>query len=153
MRAVDRIKYALRNCNIETLPFTVINSIPHKNQRYDTVGDWQETFSGRPGEFLRFKISRMNLISEFAVLIHEMIEWFFCKLAGITSEQVDAWDMGEGKDLDDPGSDPRAPYHLQHMFALQVERMIVEQAGITWEIHEEALDNVGQEDADLHDQG
>lgn len=67
------------------------------------------------------------------VLIHEMIEEYLCRKKKITHKMIDDFDMSEyGRSLSDPGSDPQAPYHSQHMFALWIEQMLCEKLGISW---------------------
>ena len=44
------------------------------------------------------------------------------------------------KELDEPGDDPRAPYHREHEFAGCVERLLAHELGIDWNDYEDALD-------------
>lgn len=123
----------------------VISFIPQADQRYDTVGDWFRDAD----DTVHFRISQMgNPIHEQAVLLHEMAEFFRCERDGVSVEQVDAWDMGEGKDLDEPGNDPRAPYHLQHVFATAIERAFIEGMGIEWGAYDAAVGDHGVRDDD-----
>lgn len=120
---------------IDHSPMVIIDVIPQDKQRYPTVGDWQWC-----NGILVMHISDMeNKDYEFMVVIHEMIEAWLCRKRGITQEMVDAWDNGEGKDLEDPGSDERAPYHKEHMLALQIERALCDEMGLNWEEYEECL--------------
>lgn len=103
-----------------------IKTVPHKHQRYDTLGDWVGH------ERIRFySISEMgNPKYEFLVALHEMIEHAACIEAGISGDDVDRFDfMYEG---DDPGNDPKAPYHKQHTFAEKIEREVCEFLGLDW---------------------
>ena len=114
----------------------MVEVIPQAKQRYPTVGDWQFNDQGA----LIMKISDMgNKDYEFMVAIHEAVEAWLCRKAGITQEMVDAWDMGEGKDLEDPGSDEKAPYHRQHMLALDIEKALCDEMGINWDEYEQKL--------------
>lgn len=61
---------------------------------------------------------------EFLVAMHEVIEAFLCKTRGVTQQRVDAFDTGPGKDLDEPGDDPRAPYFHEHQFASKIEKLM-----------------------------
>jgi hypothetical protein len=61
---------------------------------------------------------------EFLVGLHELIEAYLCKTRGISEASVTAFDTGVGANLDEPGDDPRAPYHNEHVFATKVERMM-----------------------------
>ena len=65
-------------------------------------------------------------------LVHELVEALLCRSMGITGAQVDDFDMlhrGEGE----PGEDPSAPYHWQHMAAEAVERALADQIAVNWE--------------------
>ena len=120
-----------------------IKFIPQAEQRYDTCGDFFRDDDG----VVHFRISQMgDPAYEMAVLIHELAEFIRCEQDGVTIEQVDAWDMGEGKDLDEPGNDPRAPYHAQHVFATAVERAFIEGMGITWDEYDAAVGDHGAMD-------
>lgn len=63
-------------------------SIPHNQQRYPTLGDyWEE-----PGA-VQFRISTMEHPEyEVMVLIHELIEYYLIKKAGISVAAIDKFD-------------------------------------------------------------
>ena len=110
----------------------IIGTIPHSEQRYDTVGDWQgmgQDFTIRVSESKDYRYN-------FLVAIHELVEVALCVQAGIHSGDVDAWDMKH----DEAGDDPKAPYHRQHLFAEAIERLIALEMGVRWDIYESALD-------------
>lgn len=111
-----------------------IQTIPHNQQRYDTVGDW---FPNEEGE-LQIRVSQSTPESEFLVVIHELVESLLCVRKGITPQSVDSWDMGHPQ-LEDPGDDPRAPYHKEHVIATIIERLICCDIGCSWYEHEENL--------------
>jgi hypothetical protein len=139
----------------------VIGSIEHKTQRYDTVGDWHI----EPDGGVLVVVSRMSdQHYEFLVALHELIEAYLCKHAGISEEDVTWYDREfESKrrailsvlevllatadnaeataviqrrrsetEAAEPGDDPRAPYHKQHVFASKIERMVADQLGVDW---------------------
>ena len=112
-----------------------ITPIPHSSQRYNTIGDWQ--FDSNRN--LRVVVSKMgNVDFEFLVGLHEVIEAFLCRRAGITTKQVDAFDMswvGKGE----PGDDVRAPYYRQHMIATMIENIIGHELDIDWEEYDTIL--------------
>ena len=114
-----------------------VETIPQSKQRYPTVGDW--IFNGL-GD-LNMKISDMgNPKYELMVAIHEMIEAYLCRERGISEESVTAFDTSEyGLKLEDPGSDPKAPYHKEHMFALEIEKMLCKEFGLDWDKYEQCL--------------
>jgi hypothetical protein len=115
----------------------IVNVIPQSKQRYPTVGDWM--FDGL-GD-LNMKISDMgNPDYEFMVAIHEACEAWLCRKRGISEESVTAFDTSEyGLSLKDPGSDCKAPYHVEHMFALQIEKLLAEKLDVNWDEYEKKL--------------
>ena len=115
-----------------------IKTIPHKDQRYDTVGDWQWD-----GDNLLITISDMgDWRANVAVAIHELVEVALCKQAGISQESVDAFDTGPGSDTNDPGDLPDAPYRDQHCFATAVERMLIAAFGMSWKDYDDKVNSL-----------
>ncbi len=106
-----------------------IDALDHCDQRYDTVGDWQVT----PGDTLQVTVSYLgDRRMEALVAVHELVEAILCLHRGIAPEAVDKFDQdfeGEGE----PGDDPKAPYHREHVFATQVERMLADELGVDWD--------------------
>lgn len=100
-----------------------IKSIPQKEQRYPTIGDWWED-NGEMKIRVSEELGNENYILMIAV--HELIEQHLCRKRGITQEIVDAFDNAH-LDVDDPGLLPDAPYHKEHLFALVVEGMLANQ--------------------------
>ena len=113
----------------------IIETIEHKDQRYNTVGDWQFI-----GDELIIKVSKLeDERLEFLVGLHELVEAYLCKVYGITSEQVDAFDMAHEDDID-PGGIPTAPYYRQHLFATVVEHIIAGELDVDWDAYETAIE-------------
>lgn len=124
----------------------LIESVPHSEQRYDTVGDWQWKTVDQLGlvkpstihssePVLHIKVSQMSdWRYEALVGLHEAIEALLCKQAGVTEEEVDAFDFNfslahfEGE----PGDDQHAPYHHQHQFASSVEANVAFRLKVDW---------------------
>ena len=50
-------------------------------------------------------------------------------------EKIDKFDMGYKGD--DPGLDPKAPYHREHMKCLELEKHLCEQLYLHWDIFNE----------------
>lgn len=124
--------------------------IPHKKQRYDTVGD----YFLKKGRWI-FHISKMkDKRYPVAVFLHEIIEFFLCRTLGISMEAIDHFDMAYEKArraglqvapchcafYEEPGDDPHAPYHQIHMVATRCERLICEALGIKWEQYCEVVE-------------
>lgn len=114
-----------------------IRTIPHKNQRYDTAGDYF-IVNGTD----KFRISDCgNWIFEVAIAIHELVEWAWVRKNNISIAMIDDFDirfeeergMGIHGPDDEPGDDPNAPYHRGHCFATAVERMVIAMLGESWE--------------------
>lgn len=99
--------------------------IQHRDQRYETVGDYWTDRSG-----LHFRVSALgNPDMEFLVLVHELIEEHMTRRAGIREEDIKAFDemyeeeraKGLHSIEDEPGHDPRAPYAREHLLATGIE--------------------------------
>ena len=118
----------------------LIESIPHADQRYGTCGDWYPV--GADSDALRINISHLNdHAMESLVAVHELVEALLCLKRGITAEQVDAFDLdfvGPGE----PGDDPAAPYHREHVFATQIEEMLAKELGVDWDAYGRAVDKL-----------
>lgn len=113
----------------------VIETIPHHEQRYATVGDYWDDADGTK----QIRVSdlgdwRMNLL----VALHELIELSLCDQRGISEPDVKAWD--EDHPDKDPGALPDAPYHREHMFAEAVERLVGGELGVSWPQYEERVE-------------
>jgi len=105
-----------------------IEVIPHKLQRYETSGDWYTLSNG----LLHFKISqRSDKKHEWLDAMHEQIEQFICELRGVSQEQVDEWDFAH-PGMEDPGSDPKAPYFEGHAFANSICMELAKKIGVDW---------------------
>lgn len=111
-----------------------IKTIPDKDQRYDTVGDYWKN-----GDKDEIRISEMgNRQYEFFVAVHEMIEQFLCENKGITNEEITKFDMEyeanrKAGDDSEPGASIYAPYHKEHMFSDKIERLLAEESKIDWD--------------------
>ena len=112
----------------------VVEFVDHKDQRYDTVGDyWRE------GDTLQVRISKLKKPAyEMAVLQHELLEWMLCELHGVKLQAIDKFDFGypEGEE---PGDDKNAPYHKEHVEATKVEKQIIKAAGEDWKEYDNSV--------------
>ena len=116
-----------------------IATIPHGEQRYETVGDYWIDAAGT----LQIKVSALgDWRAERLVAIHELIEQTLTQAAGITNEAIDAFDMGH-PDLSDPGADPRAPYHRQHTIATGIEMLLCAELGLSWAEYDATVEAAG----------
>ena len=118
-----------------------IETIPHKNQRYETAGDWIFDSSGD----LTIRVSDLGDWRFNALIgLHELVEVLQCKHDGVTQEAVDAFDIAFEKNRapdneDEPGDDPKAPYQRQHNLATGIERIMAASMGVKWEEYDGAI--------------
>lgn len=119
----------------------IIETIPHSDQRYDTVGDWKRNKNGD----LHITVSDMgNDDYAFLVGIHETVEAWLCERQGVTDQVVTEFDTSyealrpEG-DESEPGDAKNSPYGRQHTFATAVERMMCAALGLSWHEYEQTV--------------
>jgi hypothetical protein len=114
-----------------------ISTIPHKNQRYDTVGDWQFI-----DDILVVRVSDLgDWRMEYLVADHEVREALLCRHRGITEKQVDEFDFawkGEGE----LGDDLLCPCRKEHFFATSIERLTAAELGVDWAEYEAEIDSL-----------
>jgi hypothetical protein len=128
-----------------------INIIAHKDQRYDTVGDWYYSDNGH----LVINVSRLpndpDNEKALAVAFHELCEVLICRSKGITQKQVDKFDkdfekLQKGSTLynedAEPGDMSDSPYHIEHGFATAAERMLIAAMGINWNNYNKSVEGV-----------
>ncbi len=120
-----------------------ILSIPHKQQRYETVGDYF-----RADGQLQVRVSKMsNWRYEACVLVHELVEIFIVKHQGIEFIEIDKFDKQFEKrrkrgNTDEPGDDKRSPYRMAHCVATGVERILAAILGVCWKEYEEEINSL-----------
>ena len=114
-----------------------IKTIPHNQQRYETVGDyWWENGN------LQIRVSDMgNQDFEYLVAEHELKEAYLCKKRGIKEPDIMAFDIAH-PNSDDPGSEPDAPYYKEHFFTEAIERLIAGQLNINWQEYGKAIEKL-----------
>jgi hypothetical protein len=123
--------------------------IPHREQRYDTTGDWQLL-----GDDIVIRTSDLgNPDYNFLEGLHEVVEAYLCKRMGITQKMVDDYDFayetahqrGDANypcgcpynRLSDPGSDPHSPYLCAHLVAEAVEAIVARTLRADWKEYDE----------------
>ncbi|HXW95455.1 MAG TPA: hypothetical protein VEJ19_07100 [Nitrososphaerales archaeon] len=130
----------------DTKPVFMVSQVPHKKQRYETVGDW---IPGRPAQIRVSKMKDQRYV--FLVALHEMIEYELCKMHGITDREVVAFDVNFEAErrmnlhpLDaEPGNHPKAPYRNEHEFATMIEMMVAHKLGVSWSDYEKTVLSLG----------
>ena len=127
-------------------PLFSIAQVPHRKQRYETVGDW---IPGRPAQIRVSKMKDQRYV--FLVALHEMIEYELCKMHGITDDEVVAFDVNFEVERRmnlhsfdaEPGDHPKAPYRNEHAFATMIEMMVAQKLGVSWSDYEKTVLSLG----------
>lgn len=106
-----------------------IEFIPQEAQR----PGWKYGDYWVDGDTLEIRISEYQN-PDFAVFlaVHELLEAYRCVKKGVTMAAIDAFDLAH-QDDEDPGQLPDAPYHLEHMQSMEVERLLCQQDGYDFE--------------------
>ena len=119
-------------------------TIPHKQQRYETVGDW---FTNKHDGTVNIRVSELGSWRfELLVAIHELVEAFQCMHDGVTEESVDKFDKQYVGSDNEPGDDVNAPYRRQHCLATGIERILASTLGVDWSTYEEKLSRLVYEE-------
>ncbi len=125
-----------------------IQTIPHQEQRYNTVGDYWERQTPEGATVVEVRISVLpNPLFERLILIHELVEYFLVSLAGIPIQAIDDFDIAfeaqrEPSDLGEPGDQRQAPYYHQHQMATVIERLCAFLLGVDWQDYEDAVNSL-----------
>lgn len=121
-----------------------IVTVPHRDQRYDTVGDWYVA----PDGTWRIQISKLDDWRHWIlVAVHELVEMALCTHNNVSSGAVDRFDKAyesnrpEG-DVSDPGDSAQAPYKREHCVATAIERLMCAELDVDWEDYEDALSDL-----------
>lgn len=123
----------------------LIETKPHAQQRYPTIGDWW--FEGRD---LHIVVSEelLNLTDgrEYVALVglHELVEALLCKRRRIPESSVTVFDVSH-EDAEEPGDLEDAPYHQEHVTATHLERLFADALDINWDNYDWAVKHVGNE--------
>jgi hypothetical protein len=119
-----------------------IKTIPHNEQRYETIGDYQEL----PNNKLLVTVSDMgDTYKELLVAVHELCEYYVCRIRGIEEPDIAAFDKqyevnrAEDDLTSEPGDDPKAPYRREHRFAENIERQLCHELGLDWGEYEKTV--------------
>lgn len=118
----------------------IIETIPHEQQRYTTVGDWFYDTDGT----LHIKVSALSDPKrEQLIAVHELVEVLCCQHAGISQKAVDDFDKSFGDNMEEePGDSPDAPYVRQHCLATGIERILAAEWGMSWKQYEWELEHL-----------
>jgi len=119
-----------------------IEVIPHKDQRYETVGDW----FFEPNGDITIRVSKLaNWKREMLVAVHELVEVLLCKSDHVSQKAVDEFDILYEKhrskgDTSEPGDWPDAPYARQHCIATGIERILAAELKVCWKDYEAEIE-------------
>ena len=115
----------------------VIETIPHKKQRYPTPGDWWFEKNG----VWHIRVSQLSdWRYEILIAVHELVEMALCKTWCVSEVDVTNFDIqfeaeraaGKHTSQDEPGDDPRAPYRTAHFVATTIERIFAVALCVDW---------------------
>lgn len=105
-----------------------IRTVPQCEHRFTTIGDWWE----RDGT-LEVRISYLpDWRWQIGVLVHELVEWIYCKRRGITSDECDRFDRFYEEQYrskvipveKEAGYDKRCPYHRGHVWGDRIAWLV-----------------------------
>jgi len=112
-----------------------VKTIRPDQHRYPTHGDYFTDDRGVE----QIRVSDMGDHKlELCIAIHEIVESYLCKDAGIPEEAITAFDLKFEDELalglhgpdDEPGDQPDCPYSEQHRKAMIVEHLIANFLGV-----------------------
>lgn len=111
-----------------------ISTIPHKEQRYPTAGDWYDL-----DHQTIIRVSDLgDEDMEFCIAIHEAVEQYLCRKNGVSDEVVSEFDK-KYLDHNNPGDLRDAPYHKEHMVASVIELLLIKELGFDLEEYDKKL--------------
>ena len=123
-----------------------IESIPHDEQRYPTVGDYWLDESGTD----QVRVSSMpDWRYEALVAVHELVEMLLARHRGISEEHISQFDIAfeqareQGGAFGEPGDAPDAPYRREHFFATNLERLLAAELDVDWFTYDRFVDALG----------
>lgn len=119
-----------------------IREISHSQQAYETCGNWTINPSGETWDITVSNLGDWRYA--FLVAVHELIELALCRHRGISETAVTQFDLAfeaarSDGNTDEPGHDPAAPYHHEHVFAEAIERQVAAQLGVEWNSYEQKV--------------
>jgi hypothetical protein len=119
-----------------------IQTIPHEAQDYSTCGDWTWGGDNRLDIFVSETGNReYNLL----IALHEFVEAILCKRRSITEDKVTAFDVSH-PELAEPGDDPKAPYHREHIEASCIEILFGNFLEVDWKDYANTVNALGGDD-------
>lgn len=121
-----------------------IETIPHAQHRYVTVGDYWVDEMG----VIQVRVSELSdWRREVLIAVHELVELLICKHDGVSNESIDAFDKNfeasrHPNNTDEPGDEPDAPYCEAHCISTGIERLLAARLGVKWKLYEKELNEL-----------
>lgn len=113
---------------------TEIESIPQTRMRFSSLGDYWRAADGH----VYIRVQELpDWRHEFLIALHEFVEEAVTRHRGILEPDILAFDKAH-PELDDPGMDPAAPYHREHLLATGIEMTLASELEVDWTAYEEA---------------
>lgn len=110
-----------------------IKTIPHKDHRYDTLGDYWDD----PNGDIQIRVSATGKWRyDMLIVLHEFIEVLLCKARFIQEPDIMKFDVKfekkrkDGDYASEPGDDLKAPYRREHRTAENFERLFAAELGV-----------------------
>jgi hypothetical protein len=123
-----------------------IETIPHDQQRYPTVGDYWEDEHGVE----QIRVSEMmDWRYEVLVAVHEIVEMALARQRGIEEQAISEFDIRFEQDKEkglvtgEAGDNVNAPYRREHFFATNLERLFAGELGVDWFEYDRYVDALG----------
>lgn len=111
-----------------------IQTQPAHLMRYDTLGDY---FFTADGDLYIFVTDLADKRHAQLIALHELVEALVTQHRGILEPDILAFDKAH-LHLADPGMDPAAPYHKEHVLATGMEMILASELDVDWTAYEEA---------------
>jgi hypothetical protein len=127
--------------------YFTIETIPHKTQEYETVGNYQHrVYKDETDVYI--SVSKMSdWRYSFLVSVHELIEYGIVMHQRIPLSKITAFDIQFEKkrkkgNTDEPGDSPACPYKFAHSFATKVEKLLAVILGVNWAKYEREVNSL-----------
>ena len=122
-----------------------VQTIPHREQRYPTVGDYWDA-----DDTVQIRVSEMDdWRYVILVALHEIVESMLARYRGIPEDAIGAFDMAfekareSGRVSGEPGDAPDSPYRREHFFATNLERLFSAELDVDWFEYDRDVDALG----------
>lgn len=117
---------------------------------YTTVGYWRWDQPNNKGCLHVYVTKMCDWRFELAVWGHEIVEILYCWLFGVTTEKADEFDnyyeaeyeAGRISPTEEPGCDPKCPYHWGHMMGIVWEHIAIHGTFASWKKYEAECNRV-----------